>query len=210
MAARVHHHHNQNHHPVLVSAAASPAGSEDMRLRRSPPPASAKTEGRRLRRSPPVSVEKARRQGRASRGGAAVAGTAAGTAAGCAAVCACFPFAVLEFAVLAAVRAPAALCRRTIREQLDRRCEARARRKEEMEDVVILGGDASPKSVAAAQAKHAALKAGEEEELGWCHWPVKPAVAAAEELAEAEKEVWERFYGAGGFWRSPSQREETW
>ncbi|XBI78083.1 hypothetical protein VPH35_087833 [Triticum aestivum] len=207
MAARVHHHH---HYPVLVSAAASPARSEDMRLRRSRPPA--KTEDRRLRRSPPVSLEKARRQGRASRGGAAVAGTAAGTAAGCAAVCACFPFAVIELAVLATVRAPAAMCRRTIRERRSRRCEARAMRKKEMEGV-ILGGDASPKSVAATQEKHAALKAEEEEEQGWRHWPIKPAaaaVAAAEELAEAEKEVWERFYGTGGFGRSPSEHEETW
>ncbi|KAF7070162.1 hypothetical protein CFC21_075708 [Triticum aestivum] len=207
MAARVHHHH---HYPVLVSAAASPARSQDMRLRRSPPPA--KTDDRRLRRSPPVSVEKAQRQGRPSRGGAAVAGTAAGTAAGCAAACACFPFAVLELAVLATVRAPAAMCRRTIRERRNRRREARAMRKKEMEGV-ILGGDASPKSVAATQEKHAALKAEEEEEHGWCHWPVKPAataVAAAEELAEAEKEVWERFYGTGGFGRSPSEHEETW
>jgi hypothetical protein len=79
----------------------------------------------------------------------------------------------------------------------------------EMEDL-ILAADASPRTVAAVRAKHAALVA--EEEQGWCHWPSKPAAAAAEkevELAEEEKEVWARF-NATGFWRSPSQREEAW
>ncbi|XP_051184342.1 uncharacterized protein [Lolium perenne] len=159
---------------------------------------------RRLRRSPAM-VDARRRRERQPRCGEA----AAGTAAGCAAVCCCIPFAVVELVVLAAVRAPAALCQRTIRSQRSRRRAARARRMKEMEDL-ILAADASPRTVAAVRAKHAALVA--EEEQGWCHWPSKPAAAAAEkevELAEEEKEVWARF-NATGFWRSPSQREEAW
>jgi predicted aminopeptidase len=181
MAARV-------HHSRVAALAASPARTEEMRLRRSPP-----------------MVDARRRRERQPRCGE----VAAGTAAGCAAVCCCIPFAVVELVVLAAVRAPAALCRRTIRNQRNRRRAARARRMKEMEEL-ILAGNASPRTVAAVRAKHAALAA--EEEQGWCHWPARPAAATAEEeveLVEAEKEVWARFHGTG-FWRSPSQREEPW
>ncbi|KAM0825951.1 hypothetical protein ACQ4PT_069204 [Festuca glaucescens] len=106
-------------------------------------------------------------------------------------------FAVVKLVILATMRTPAALCRRTIRNQCNRRRAAWARRMKEMEDL-ILAGDASPRTVATARAKHAALVA--EEEQGWCHWPARPAAATAEEeveLTEAEKEVWARFNGTG-------------
>ncbi|CAM0948731.1 unnamed protein product [Alopecurus aequalis] len=175
MAARVHAHHHR------VASLASSART-DME--------------RRLRRSPPLLDARQRRPGCGE--------VAAGTAAGCAAVFCCFPFALLELAVLA----PVALCRRTIRNQRNRRRAARARRVREMEELILAAADASPGSFAAAQAMHAGLVADEEQ--GWCHWLSKPAAAAAvaaEEVAEAEKEVWARFYSTG-FWRSPSQREE--
>ncbi|XP_039841229.1 uncharacterized protein LOC120701151, partial [Panicum virgatum] len=112
---------------------------------------------------------------------------AAVTAAECAAVCCCFPCAVVELAVLAAVRVPAALCRRAIRARRRRRRAARAAqaRRKEMDDLVA--ADATDRNGVA---------------MDLCYWAPKH-----DDLAEVEKEVWASFQGAG-FWRSPSQREE--
>ncbi|XP_010236996.2 uncharacterized protein LOC104584349 [Brachypodium distachyon] len=211
--ARVH--HPQVHHRVsargegrhssdtaTMAAGAVRAHSHHHRAASAPAAVVSRTEDRRLRRSPLPVEQRLRRRGRAP-GCGEVAG---GTAAGCAAVSCCLPLAVVELVVLAAVRAPAALCQRSISKR--RRA---ARRKETEDDLAIASapasaGDASPTSVALA--KNSALEAANDDEAWPCWSLLKPAAvaAAAEELAEAEEEVWARFCG-NGFWRSP---EETW
>ncbi|CAN6348571.1 unnamed protein product [Urochloa humidicola] len=165
--------------PNAAAAAAKARGEEERRLRRSPP-----SEARRERERQPRCGE-----------------VAGGTAAECAAVCCCFPCAVVELVVLAAVRVPAALCRRAIRARKRRR-RARARKKEAEE---LAASDA-----AASKARAAAATDCNGDAMDFCYWPPAAKDGKRDELAADEKEeeeIWARFQGAG-FWRSPSQREE--
>jgi hypothetical protein len=117
---------------------------------------------------------------------------AGGTAAGCAAVCCCFPCVMVEVAVLATVRAPAALCRKAARVRKGRRRSASAGQATEIYELLV--DDTGVVEVDAGAANAVAL-------------PVKPALQL-EEKGELEKEVWARFYGTG-FWRSPSQLDDN-
>ncbi|KAL6854271.1 hypothetical protein ACP4OV_019174 [Aristida adscensionis] len=112
---------------------------------------------------------------------------AGGTAAGCAAVSCCFPAVMVEVAVLATVRAPAALARKAIRAGRGHRRAASAGQASEMYELVV-----DDVGEAAGADGEAAKKPQLEEE----------------EQAEMEKEVWARFYGTG-FWRSASQLTVT-
>ncbi|KAF8006915.1 hypothetical protein BT93_K1035 [Corymbia citriodora subsp. variegata] len=123
---------------------------------------------------------------------------AGGTAAECAVVCCCCPCGIVNLILLAVYKVPAGLCRRVWR---------KTRRKR-----LIKKGLLSPKG--------RRLTCGcEEKELQIHPFTVNeamaemksPAAVAADEevdkqVAQLEKEMWERFYGTG-FWRSPSQRE---
>jgi len=173
----------------LGSASPSPAAA-----------AAAMEEERRLRRSPPVEArrERERRRAREQPRCGEVAG---GTAAECAAVCCCFPCAVVELVVLAAVRVPAALCRRALRARARRRRASRAAAAKKKEMAGLLASDAASSLTAAA------AKDSNGDALDFCYWPAGAAAARRDELAEAEAAVWASFQGAG-FWRSPSQCEE--
>ncbi|XP_066366046.1 uncharacterized protein [Miscanthus floridulus] len=104
-------------------------------------------EERRLRRSPPV---EARRRAREQPWCQEVAGRAT---AECAAVCCCFPFAVVELVVLAAVGVPAALCRRALRARA--RCR-RASRTAAAKKKEMMGMDSVSKGE--LQQRHERLK----------------------------------------------------
>jgi hypothetical protein len=103
---------------------------------------------------------------------------------------------VVELVVLAAVRVPAALCRRAIRARRRRRRAARAAQAKRKEMDELVSADATPRALAAV------AKDRNGDAMDFCYWAPKH-----DELAEVEKEVWASFQGAG-FWRSPSQREE--
>uniref|UniRef100_A0A0D9Y1L8 Uncharacterized protein n=1 Tax=Leersia perrieri TaxID=77586 RepID=A0A0D9Y1L8_9ORYZ len=150
------------------------------------------------RRSPAVETrESRRRRGEQHQKQPRCGEVAGGTATDCAAVCCCFPFAVVELVVLAAVRVPAALCRRAVfgsssRRRRHRHQRSRCRRRKEIDEFLAMN------AAAAGKVKKTAAPA-----------ETTPAV---EHLVggvddDVEKEIWASFYG-GGFWRSPSQRED--
>jgi hypothetical protein len=108
---------------------------------------------------------------------------------------------VVELVVLAAVRVPAALCRRALRARARRRRASRAAAAKKKEMAGLLASDAASSLTAAA------AKDSNGDALDFCYWPAGAAAARHDELAEAEAAIWASFQGAG-FWRSPSQREE--
>uniref|UniRef100_A0A0E0BVE6 Uncharacterized protein n=1 Tax=Oryza glumipatula TaxID=40148 RepID=A0A0E0BVE6_9ORYZ len=177
MPARVHHHHHHRRRALAASPAALAAAGNGL------------SATRRVRRSPAVEMRRERERRRAREQQPRCGEVAGGTAAECAAVFCCFPFAVVELVVLAAVRAPAALCRRAVRGGRRRRVRSTKPKETGAMDI------ASPRSLAAAAAKARKVDAD------------FPATPKAEHLVDMEKEVWASFYG-GGFWRSPSQRED--
>nr|BAD36549.1 hypothetical protein [Oryza sativa Japonica Group] len=72
---------------------------------------------------------------------------AGGTVAECTAVFCCFPFAVVELVILAAIRVPAALCRRAVQRERRRTalaCNGRAR-------AATLVGEATGRGAAAGE-----------------------------------------------------------
>ncbi|XP_031092726.1 uncharacterized protein LOC115997321 [Ipomoea triloba] len=112
---------------------------------------------------------------------------AGGTTADIAAVCCCCPCGLVNLVVLAVYKLPAGICRKAIRSKRRRR--------------LMKSGDWPVRHCSCADS-----------ELQ-IHTITSPsAVAAAlesdKEVVELEKEMWDRFYGAG-FWRSPSQRSEV-
>ncbi|KAK8554087.1 hypothetical protein V6N13_073005 [Hibiscus sabdariffa] len=113
-----------------------------------------------------------------------------GTTAGCAAICCCCPFSIANLLVLAFYKVPAGLWRRALR--------LKRRRKLHKKGLM--------------QPKNHRGHCGDDDnsELQICLEDILPDVKATEEaekaVVELEKEMWQRFYGAG-FWRSPSQRE---
>ncbi|KAK8487198.1 hypothetical protein V6N13_009423 [Hibiscus sabdariffa] len=113
-----------------------------------------------------------------------------GTTAGCAAICCCCPCSVANLLVLAFYKVPAGLWRRALR--LKRRRKLRKK------------GLIQPKN------HQGHCGNDDNSELQICLEDILPDVKATEEaekaVLELEKEMWQRFYGAG-FWRSPSQRE---
>lgn len=118
--------------------------------------------------------------------GARCAEVAGDTAAGCVAVCCCFPCVAVNVVVLTAVRLPAGICRKAMRE---RRARRRIRRQAR-----LLGNKASDDTSTVEEEEES-----ESEEVVVGLTP--------EEMEEVERAMWLRFHGAG-FWRSPSQLEE--
>lgn len=113
---------------------------------------------------------------------------AGGTAADCAAVWCCCPCAVMNLVVLAVYKVPAGLCRKAWSKQKKRRRIARRKQ---------VGGLLMGPSVGSLLDHRAQM-----EDLleAMC-------TEDTESVLELEKEIWERFEGAG-FWRSPTRKEE--
>ncbi|KAL8513665.1 hypothetical protein ACS0TY_012962 [Phlomoides rotata] len=116
-----------------------------------------------------------------------MAEVAGGTAADCAAVCCCCPCGLVNHFVLAVYKVLAGLCRKALRRKRHRR--------------LMKKGGLPPR------------RCGCDEEFFELH-PVASHVSMVSaleslpedrEVIELEKEMWDKFYGAG-FWRSPSQR----
>lgn len=125
-----------------------------------------------------------------SRGGdreVRLAEVAGGTVAECAAVCCCCPCGLANLLVLAVYKLPAGLCRKALRRKRRRR--------------MIKNGLLPPRKYSCDD---------KELQILAMSGPVAMtnALELNEDAAELEKEMWEKFYGAG-FWRSPSQRSET-
>ncbi|KAL2534515.1 hypothetical protein Adt_07866 [Abeliophyllum distichum] len=116
-----------------------------------------------------------------------MAEVAGGTAAECAAVCCCCPCGLMNLLVLAVYKLPAGLCRKALRRKRRHR--------------MIKNGLLPPRQCGCDDKELQIL-------------PISGPVAMVnaleldKDVAELEKEMWEKFYGAG-FWRSSSQRSET-
>ncbi|KAJ4724695.1 Pollen preferential protein [Melia azedarach] len=123
------------------------------------------------------------------KGGKKFGELAGGTTAECAAVCCCCPCTVMNLLVLAVYRVPAGLCKKAWRKQRKRH---RILKRKQVGGLLIaptIGGPNAEEKV--AQTEELLVAANSEEN---------------EKAAELEKEMWDRFHGAG-FWRSPSQKE---
>lgn len=120
--------------------------------------------------------------------GRRVAEVVGGTTAECAAVCCCCPCGLVNLLILVVYKVPAGLCRKALRKRRrkmvkkgllpDRKCGCG-----EMEMVEYHG---QPPAVGPFTAVNSA--------------------ESDKDVAELEKEMWDRFYSAG-FWRSLSQKE---
>ncbi|CAN4109430.1 unnamed protein product [Withania somnifera] len=125
-----------------------------------------------------------------------LAEVAGGTTAECAAVACCCPCGIANLLVLAVYKVPAGLCRKALRKN---------RRDRLMKKGLL------PATMTAGSGNCSC----DEMELHayQISSPITVVEASAESLdsdkeaMELEKEMWDKFYGAG-FWRSPSQRSE--
>ncbi|XP_051131182.1 uncharacterized protein LOC127251504 [Andrographis paniculata] len=121
---------------------------------------------------------------------ARLAEVAGGTTAECAAVACCCPCGLVHLFVLAAFKLPAGLCRKALR---------RRRRRRQIQNAGLL---APPRKCSC-----------DDSVMMHIHPVSNPAAMVNaidsdnSEVIELEKEMWDRFYGAG-FWRSPSQRSD--
>lgn len=112
-----------------------------------------------------------------------------GTTAECAAVWCCIPCVVVDMLVQAVYKVPAELCRNALRKRRSR----------------LAKNGLLPESPQSSFWEDSVLR---------MHRHLSPvinvetAVEADEDAAELEKEMWDKFSGAG-FWRSPSQRSEV-
>lgn len=146
-------------------------------------------------------------------GGSTPAEFCGGTTASCAAVCCCCPCGLVNLLVLAIYKVPRGICRRALRIR---------RRKQLVKSRIFppLPADGrvfqnSEFAVHPVDSNDVSDEDDEDDFLDLKYFG-KPAaateLAADEEDDEAvlalEKEMWNRFYGAG-FWRSPSQRESV-
>ncbi|CAI9779815.1 unnamed protein product [Fraxinus pennsylvanica] len=125
-----------------------------------------------------------------SRGGrrrVRLAEVAGGTVAECAAVCCCCPCGLANLLVLAVYKIPAGLCRKAFRRKHRRR--------------MIENGLLPPRKRGCDD---------KELQILTMSGPMATvnSLESDNDVAELEKEMWEKFYGAG-FWRSPSHRSET-
>ncbi|KAI3443348.1 hypothetical protein Pfo_000013 [Paulownia fortunei] len=125
-----------------------------------------------------------------SRGGrrkVRLAEVAGGTTAECAAVCCCCPCGLVNLLVLAVYKVPAGLCRKALRRKRHLRLM-----KKGLLPPRKCGCDEKEVQVHPVTSPLAMVNAME-------------SVSDNKEVIELEKEMWDKFYGAG-FWRSPSQR----
>ncbi|XP_009794112.1 uncharacterized protein LOC107799622 [Nicotiana tabacum] len=129
-----------------------------------------------------------------SRGGgvrkARLAEVAGGATAECAAVACCCPCGIVNLLVLAVYKVPAGLCRKALRKKRRNRLTKKG--------LLPSKGHCSC------------------DEIELIHsYPISSPIAVVgggnlesdKDALELEKEMWDKFYGAG-FWRSPSQRAE--
>ncbi|KAK4377804.1 hypothetical protein RND71_004100 [Anisodus tanguticus] len=131
-----------------------------------------------------------------SRGGGSVvwkarfAEVAGGTTAECTAVACCCPCGIVNLLVLAVYKVPAGLCRKALRKN---------RRNRLMKKGLLPAGAKGHCSCDEMELIHT--------------YPISSPIAVVDggetdkDALELEKEMWDKFYGAG-FWRSPSQRSE--
>lgn len=129
-----------------------------------------------------------------SRGGVRrmrVAEMAGGATAECAAVCCCCPCGLADLIVLAVYKVPAGLCRKALRKQRHRRLL-----KKGMLHPRSCGCDDDFFPLSAYSSDSSDVVTGFE------------SLSDDAEVIELEREMLEKFYGAG-FWRSPSQKSET-
>ncbi|KAL2481755.1 hypothetical protein Adt_34721 [Abeliophyllum distichum] len=127
-----------------------------------------------------------------SRGGlrkVKLAEVAGGTAAECAAVCCCCPCGLVNLLVLAVYKLPAGLCRKALRHKRRRR--------------LIKQGLLPPRQCGCDD---------KELQIHPISGPLTMGNAlesnSNKDAIELEKEMWDKFYGSAGFWRSSSQRSE--
>ncbi|KAL7096441.1 hypothetical protein ACP275_10G079300 [Erythranthe tilingii] len=119
-----------------------------------------------------------------------LAEVAGGTAAECAAVCCCCPCGLVNLIVLAVYKLPAGLCRKALRRKRHRRLLKKGLLPQRK-----CGCDENEFQIHPVTSPLAMVTALE-------------SVSDDSEVIELEKEMWDKFYGAG-FWRSPSQRTEV-
>lgn len=114
---------------------------------------------------------------------------AGGTAAECAAICCCFPCSIMNFLILTVYKVPVGLCKKMWRKRGKRRHLAKKNK----------AAAATATAGAGIEWPHNGREMEDREDS-------LPSSFLSSEDMELEKEMWERFYGAG-FWRTPSQRE---
>ncbi|XP_058204420.1 uncharacterized protein LOC131318569 [Rhododendron vialii] len=131
--------------------------------------------------------------GRRSVGFGEVAG---GTAAECAAVCCCCPCALVDFLVLTVYKLPAGLCRKALKQKRRSRLMKKGLLPQPSSRHCGCGCDDTELQIHPVAAISESMMAADK---------VLESVQPDEDVMQLEKEMWERFYGAG-FWRSPSQK----
>lgn len=119
---------------------------------------------------------------------------AGGTAAECAAVCCCCPCALVDFLVLTVYKLPAGLCRKALKQK--RRSRLMKKGLLPQPSSRHCGCDDMELQIHPVAAISESMMAADK---------VLESVQLDEDVMQLEKEMWERFYGAG-FWRSPSQK----
>ncbi|KAF3589634.1 hypothetical protein F2Q69_00031899 [Brassica cretica] len=123
-------------------------------------------------------------------GGSTPAEFCGGTTASCAAVCCCCPCGLVNLLVLAVYKVPRGICRRALRIR---------RRKHLVKNRIL---PPLPTNGRVFQNSEFAIHPVDSNDVSDEDDEDDEAVLAL------EKEMWNRFYGAG-FWRSPSQRESV-
>uniref|UniRef100_A0A1J3JK83 Uncharacterized protein n=1 Tax=Noccaea caerulescens TaxID=107243 RepID=A0A1J3JK83_NOCCA len=141
-----------------------------------------------MRHSPPTTMSKHAERRK-------VGEVAGGAAAECAAVWCCCPCAVVNLVVLAVYKVPAAVCKKAWRRSKRRRFTRKRH-----------GLLASAAAEGSQSTVHARLK--EEDLTAEIGFQENGANGELNDVVMLEKEMLERFYGAG-FWRSPSQRDTS-
>ncbi|XP_062172130.1 uncharacterized protein LOC133877750 [Alnus glutinosa] len=127
---------------------------------------------------------------------------AGGTAAECAAVCCCCPCSVMNLLVLAVYKVPAGLCRKAWKQRKRHRLIKMKNQKHMTTGLLphrpgsaVVGPTCAELE---AEMKRPIGVEDEDEDMG----------DGGTDAVDLEKEMWDRFF-AGGFWRSPSQRETS-
>lgn len=113
---------------------------------------------------------------------------AGGTTADCAAVCCCCPCVLVNLVVLAVYKVPKGVCRKALGSKRRRRLM----RKVGWPERQLSFSDDSELQIYHISSSTSA---------------VSSAMESDKDVVELEKEMWDKFYGAG-FWRSYSQRSE--
>jgi hypothetical protein len=119
---------------------------------------------------------------------------AGGTTAECAAVCCCCPCGIVDLVVLTVYKVPAGLCRKALRRRRRRRLVKKG----------LLPANGNHRTRCQCGCDDTEIQIHPVTGLD-ADKLVMMSLELDEDVIELEKEMWDRFYGAG-FWRSPSQR----